>query len=102
MNTANLPVVPSRRMFWILCVALIGIHVARVVQIVPGWAAGQAPAYPRQYAQRLLNALGGIGLVGAVLVGQSSLKPTARGRVAYWGLLTLAVAALVGQVVTDT
>lgn len=94
--------VSGRSMFWILCVALIGVELLRLVQIVPGWAGGHAPAYPGQYLHRLLNALSGIGLLGAVLVGQSSLRSTPRGRVAFWGLLAVAVAALVGQVATDS
>ena len=83
------------------CGAVILAEVVRVLQVVPRWIAGTPPAFPGQYENRLLNALVGIGLVGAVLVGQSAFRHTTRGRIAYWALLGAACAIFAGQVIAD-
>jgi hypothetical protein len=85
----------------VLCAALIVGEVVRVLQIAPRWIAGSPPAFPGQYESRLLNAVVGVGILGAVLVGQSAGRHTTRGRIAYWGLLGVACVVVAGQMITD-
>ena len=84
-----------------LCAALIAVQIGRVLQIAPRWSAGAPPAYPGQYERRLLNAIISVSILGAVLVGDSSARNSTRGRLAYWGLLSVAVVVLVAQVIAD-
>jgi hypothetical protein len=85
----------------VLPVALICAEVVRVLQIVPRWIAGTPPTFPGQYESRLLNALVGIGILGAVLVGQSANRHSVRGRIAYWSLLGVSCAVFIWQIVAE-
>ena len=91
----------SRTGYRAVCVALIVVHVFRVLQIAPRWLAGLPSAYPDQYERRLLGAIVGVGILSAALVAQSGVLSTKRGRVAYWGFLGTAVAVLIFQMITD-
>ena len=88
---------PRSRIGVLLAIAVIVIAAFRVVQIVPDWLSGAAPAYPGQYASRLLNALTIVGIMGATLVNRG----TSRGRVAHWVLLATALGSLVMLVLRD-
>jgi hypothetical protein len=99
--TVSLAPSPTRRFVWVVGLLIIAVEMARLVQIVPRWAAGSAPAYPGQYEARLLNALELVPLMVAVLVNS---RPSRRLTVRWflvWGLLIVSVGALVFQAATD-
>lgn len=95
--TAVTPVTLTR----VLCAALVVGEVVRLLQIAPRWIAGTPPAFPGQYESRLLSALVGVGILGAVLVGQSGSRHTTRGRIAHWGLLGAACVVFAAQMIVD-
>ena len=83
-----------------LCSVLIAIEFLRLGLTLHRWMQGGAPDYPGQYESRLLSAITGITLMGAVLVAQSGRYRTPVGRIAYWTLLGGALVALAAQMLT--
>lgn len=96
------PAVKTVRAFvFVFGVLSITITLGRLAVLVPDWLVGVPPAYPDQYARRLLSALTTVPLVSAVLLlhlGRNG-APT-RGRLMLVGaLLTLGIAAMVLDVI---
>jgi hypothetical protein len=80
-----------------LCWLLIAVELLRVVPALSRWIEGAAPAYPGQYESRLLNAVSGVSLMGALLIALSARYRTSVGRLVYWSLLGCSLLALVAQ-----
>lgn len=75
-----------RALYW----ALIAFVVFRVLWITPAWVMGTPPAYPGEFQARLLGSIPIVGIMGALLVAQSPVRGSTRGRLAYWALLGVA------------
>ena len=99
MNPARAPSVRVQLSIT-LCTVLIAFEFLRLGLTLRRWTQGEAPDYPGQYESRLLSAITGITLMGAVLVAQSGRYRTPAGRIAYWTLLGGALVALAAQMLT--
>ena len=88
----------SRGFSQLLCVVLLAWSVARVLQVLPAWIAGEPSAYPGQFELRLLSGISMIGILGSVLVSQSSWAKTTRGRAASTVLMGVALIAIVADI----
>jgi hypothetical protein len=78
-----------------LTLLLIAAVLVRLALIVPRWVTGTPPAYPGQYEGRLLVTITMVGILGAALLAKRPVFHTSRGKIAYWGLLGVAIVAMV-------
>lgn len=85
----------------VVCSALIAVELLLLLPVLLRWAHGMAPLYPGQYRSRLLSAVSGVTLMGALLVTLSHHYHTRRGRLLYWLLIGVAALALAAQVISD-
>jgi|SRR6476661_8596825 len=84
-----------------LCSLLIAAELFLLARVLLPLAHGVPPIYPGYYESRLLGTVSSVAIMSALMLSATHHFATPRGRVAYWLMLGLAVAALAAQEIVD-
>jgi hypothetical protein len=100
MNNSRVAVSGSSVFRW-LCIALIAVHIVRLVLIVPDWVSVTTAANQSRYMHRLVSGSGSVANLSVVLIALSGAPYAWRKTLAAWGLFAIALALFVADIVIN-